>query len=464
MLDAKKYLGIWLSSNMSFSLHHEKFGQKAFTVLRMIQRTFSPSTRVDFQILYGAYGERQQLSDKNKADPGNLGEWLDGVYHSVNQRRRGPGEQYDNHTAEDLEQKQNNPTDSSSENEKDEFYQDLSRLLRSAKRTDMVILAGDMNAQVGRLSPEEAQLGVGACTTTGTSWGKCEIKFSDNNRSEIQVTIEITSASALTKVFRSVVAPTRYRAGHLASLLDPVITIEGYFVYQILIKAPLGHSDHCVLTFDFICHLSRYPKPQAWSRNFSVMDQKLLKRIRRLLETRSQLFFRKITTGDAEDEPAFRNTRHRCVYANSRGRVKVHVKLSPEFTTLSGFREEDPEDVPYGHITSLAVKRPYRRLGIAQSLMNFASRAMVENFHARYVSLHVRKSNRAALTLYKKTLHFVVADVEPKYYADGEDAYAMKRDLRCIWEKVQFPFLSTYLFQYGPPGVPFKETKNKLDT
>ena len=51
------------------------------------------------------------------------------------------------------------PTDSSSENEKDEFYQDLSRLLRSARRTDIVILAGDMNAQVGRLSPEEAQLG-----------------------------------------------------------------------------------------------------------------------------------------------------------------------------------------------------------------------------------------------------------------------------------------------------------------
>ncbi|CAH8856305.1 unnamed protein product, partial [Trichobilharzia szidati] len=75
--------------------------------------------------------------------------------------------------------------------------------------------------------------------------------------------------------------------------------------------------------------------------------------------------------------------------------------------------EEDPEDVPYGHITSLAVKRPYRRLGIAQTLMNLASRAMVENFHARYVSLHVRKSNRAALTLYKKTLQFVVSDIEP---------------------------------------------------
>ncbi|KER22375.1 hypothetical protein T265_09516 [Opisthorchis viverrini] len=43
--------------------------------------------------------------------------------------------------------------------ETDEFYQDLSRLLRSARCTDIVILAGDVNAQVGRLSLEEAQLG-----------------------------------------------------------------------------------------------------------------------------------------------------------------------------------------------------------------------------------------------------------------------------------------------------------------
>ena len=71
------------------------------------------------------------------------------------------------------------------------------------------------------------------------------------------------------------------------------------------------------------------------------------------------------------------------------------------------FREEDPEDVPHGHITSLAVRRTYRRLGLAQKLMNQASRAMVENFQSRYVSLHVRISNRAALHLYKNTLGFV---------------------------------------------------------
>ncbi|XP_041092906.1 N-alpha-acetyltransferase 10-like isoform X2 [Polyodon spathula] len=94
--------------------------------------------------------------------------------------------------------------------------------------------------------------------------------------------------------------------------------------------------------------------------------------------------------------------------------------------------EEDPDDVPHGHITSLAVKRSHRRLGLAQKLMDQASRAMMENFSAKYVSLHVRKSNRAALHLYSNTLKFQISEVEPKYYADGEDAFAMKRDLAVL--------------------------------
>nr|SVE82173.1 EOG090X0DSH [Daphnia magna] len=91
--------------------------------------------------------------------------------------------------------------------------------------------------------------------------------------------------------------------------------------------------------------------------------------------------------------------------------------------------EEDSEDEPHGHITSLAVKRSHRRLGLAQKLMDQASRSMIECFNAKYVSLHVRKSNRAALNLYTNTLKFSISEIEPKYYADGEDAYAMKRDL-----------------------------------
>ncbi|GAA57631.1 hypothetical protein CLF_112995 [Clonorchis sinensis] len=54
-IDAEEDQGIWLSPNMSFSLHLEKSAQKAFAVLRMIRRTFSRITRTDFKIIYGAY-------------------------------------------------------------------------------------------------------------------------------------------------------------------------------------------------------------------------------------------------------------------------------------------------------------------------------------------------------------------------------------------------------------------------
>lgn len=101
--------------------------------------------------------------------------------------------------------------------------------------------------------------------------------------------------------------------------------------------------------------------------------------------------------------------------------------------------EEDPDEEPHGHITSLAVKRSHRRLGLARKLMDHASRAMVESFKAKYVSLHVRVSNRAALALYMQTLKFEKSEVEAKYYADGEDAYAMKKDLSNFLDKLPKP-------------------------
>lgn len=94
--------------------------------------------------------------------------------------------------------------------------------------------------------------------------------------------------------------------------------------------------------------------------------------------------------------------------------------------------DEDSEADPHGHITSLAVKRSHRRLGLAKKLMDQSSKAMVEAFNAKYASLHVRKSNRAALHLYTDVLGFQICEIEPKYYADGEDAFAMKRDLTTL--------------------------------
>jgi N-alpha-acetyltransferase 10/11 len=109
-------------------------------------------------------------------------------------------------------------------------------------------------------------------------------------------------------------------------------------------------------------------------------------------------------------------------------------KLSP-YPKVVGYvlakMEEDPPDgVQHGHITSLSVMRTHRRLGIAEKLMRMSQRAMAEVFNAEYVSLHVRMSNVGALHLYRDTLGFEVEKIESKYYADGEDAYAMKMNLK----------------------------------
>eukprot|EP00741_Cyanophora_paradoxa_P012462 tig00020610_g12041.t1 len=90
----------------------------------------------------------------------------------------------------------------------------------------------------------------------------------------------------------------------------------------------------------------------------------------------------------------------------------------------------EEEGEPHGHITSLAVLRSHRKLGLATKLMNAAHRAMVDTFNAEYVSLHVRKSNRAAFHLYTETLGYKIHDIEAKYYADSEDAYDMRKPLK----------------------------------
>merc|ERR1712190_29801 len=88
--------------------------------------------------------------------------------------------------------------------------------------------------------------------------------------------------------------------------------------------------------------------------------------------------------------------------------------------------EEDSNEV-HGHITSLAVLRSHRKLGLASKLMRAAMAAMEETFSAEHVSLHVRVTNRAAFTLYSETLGFEIHDVEHKYYADKEDAFDMRK-------------------------------------
>lgn len=137
---------------------------------------------------------------------------------------------------------------------------------------------------------------------------------------------------------------------------------------------------------------------------------------------------------------------------------------------LIGRREEERDEKQpiHGHVTSISVLRSYRRLGLAKKLMvqsrkfrtdlssphssllnsliQLSEEAMANIYRAQFVSLHVRKSNRAALGLYKDTLGFTVKSIEKGYCkpshgvrrrrlivavdADGEDAYAMELSLQ----------------------------------
>ena len=77
----------------------------------------------------------------------------------------------------------------------------------------------------------------------------------------------------------------------------------------------------------------------------------------------------------------------------------------------------------------------FESLALCVMLICIAERAMFETYGAVYVSLHVRVSNIAARSLYEDTLRFKNNGTEPKYYADGEDAFMMRKDLDYLREE-----------------------------
>lgn len=93
---------------------------------------------------------------------------------------------------------------------------------------------------------------------------------------------------------------------------------------------------------------------------------------------------------------------------------------------LGKIDDEDDVGKRHGHITSLAVLRSHRKLGIASRVMRATMQEMDTEYKAPYCSLHVRKTNDAALHLYQNTLGYRCVGVEQGYYLDGEDAYHMK--------------------------------------
>ncbi len=76
------------------------------------------------------------------------------------------------------------------------------------------------------------------------------------------------------------------------------------------------------------------------------------------------------------------------------------------------------------HVVSIAVREPYRRLGIASELMTTAMEKAKDNYDATECFLEVRMSNDAAIKLYEK-LGFSKVKRNYGYYIDGEDAWVM---------------------------------------
>ena len=94
------------------------------------------------------------------------------------------------------------------------------------------------------------------------------------------------------------------------------------------------------------------------------------------------------------------------VAVNERGEIVGYV-LGKKYICLDNSlicRDEDEEKV--GNITSVAVCRAYRRLGLAQKLMRQVERKMIEVYNLERCTLNVRASNYAAYHLYQDVLGF----------------------------------------------------------
>ena len=83
---------------------------------------------------------------------------------------------------------------------------------------------------------------------------------------------------------------------------------------------------------------------------------------------------------------------------------------------------------PRGHVISIAVLPGHRRKGIATALLREALSRMSERYGATECYLEVRVSNTPAISLYEK-LGFRRTEVVPHYYADGENAYIMRKEM-----------------------------------
>lgn len=95
-------------------------------------------------------------------------------------------------------------------------------------------------------------------------------------------------------------------------------------------------------------------------------------------------------------------------------------------TGLSKFQTLKPSRLL--HVVSIAVREPYRRMGIGSSLLNQAIKNGRREYKASECYLEVRVTNNPAISLYEK-IGFVKVKRNLGYYMDGEDAWVMAKPI-----------------------------------
>ncbi|KAF3860406.1 hypothetical protein F7725_000661 [Dissostichus mawsoni] len=154
-------------------------------------------------------------------------------------------------------------------------------------------------------------------------------------------------------------------------------------------------------------------------------------------------------------------------------RVVYFISVSsPDYkpTNKMNIRNARPEDLMnMQHCNLLCLPENYQMKyyfyhGLSWPQLSY----IAEDENGKIVGYVLAKINRAALHLYSNTLKFQISEIEPKYYADGEDAYAMKRDLAHMADELRKPGARVSGPEapsgQGPVGTGDQEKENEKDS
>ncbi|KAI7868342.1 acyl-CoA N-acyltransferase [Spinellus fusiger] len=84
----------------------------------------------------------------------------------------------------------------------------------------------------------------------------------------------------------------------------------------------------------------------------------------------------------------------------------------------------------HGHVTAITVAPEYRRLGLADGMMNLLEEVSEKTYNGWFVDLYVRCSNAVAIGVYRKFGYSVYQRVRNYYSGVGnEDAFDMRKPL-----------------------------------